>query len=71
LKANFGNVAVSQKYIVHEIIAHFSPILDKKNSGPFRISFFLSTGLILMKNVLKYKLQCSKRSLKHVLHCKT
>jgi hypothetical protein len=54
--ANFGNVAVSQKYNVHEIIAHFSPILDKKISGPFRISFFLSTGLILMKNVLKNQL---------------
>jgi len=56
LMANFGNVAVSQKYNVHEVIAHFSPILDKKISGPFRYYFFLSQGLILMKNVLKYQL---------------
>ncbi len=67
--ANFGNVAVSQKYNVHEIIAHFSPILYKKISGHFRISFFMSTGLILMNNLLKYELQCSKRSLKLVLYC--
>jgi len=56
LMSNFGNVAVSQKHNVHEIIAHFSPILYKKISGHFIISFFMSTGLILMNNLLKYEL---------------
>jgi len=38
--ANFGNVAVSQKYNVHEIIAPFSPILEKKFLVLSKITFF-------------------------------
>jgi hypothetical protein len=49
---NFGNVAVSQKYNVHEIIAHFSPIVDKKISSHFRKSFFSPTDPKFVKVVL-------------------
>jgi len=59
---NFNNFAVSQKYNVHEIIAHFSPILDKKISAPFRNYFFtrpnfdekcVKISIIVLKKIFK------------------
>ena len=73
---NFNNFAVSQKYNVHEIIAHFSPILDKKISAPFRNYFFTVTrpnfdekcvkiSIIVLKKIFKtcfvlQSLKCSQ-----------
>jgi len=75
LMVNFDNFAVSQKYNVHEIIAHFSPILDKKNSAPLRNYFFSVTrpnfdekcvkiSIIVLKKIFKrcFLLKSLKRS---------